>query len=129
MAAPAQRRDFAAFLRRYGTPESDYDAAEVIFGELVANVVRHAPGSIRVRVEWTSAAPTLHVSDCGGGFTWSPDLPHDPFSECQRGLYIVQSLSSDVRVRGRAGEGTCVSVTLRVAARGVSHAAGNRAIR
>lgn len=112
MQAQSRRRAFSQFLREHGTPDSDYCAAEMIYGELVANVVRHAPGSIRVRVEWGGAAPTLHVHDRGAGFRWEPALPNDPFVESSRGLYIVQRLSSDVRVRPSRDNGTRVSALL-----------------
>lgn len=117
MAAQSRRREFALFLRRHGTLDSDYEAAEVIFGELVANVVRHAPGSIWIRLEWRTACPTLHVHDRGAGFSWQPALPHDPLTESKRGLFIVQKLSSGVKVHRSADDGTHVSVVLPVARR------------
>lgn len=118
MAAQSRRRDFATFLRRHGTHDSDYEAAEVIFGELVANVVRHAPGAIWIRVEWCTGHPTLHVRDRGEGFSWQPSLPRDPLNESKRGLFIIQKLSADVRVqRSREDGSTRVSVVLPVARR------------
>jgi anti-sigma regulatory factor (Ser/Thr protein kinase) len=34
------------YLRARGTDDSNYGSAELIFGELIGNVVRHAPGEI-----------------------------------------------------------------------------------
>lgn len=112
--APSRRSEFSNFLRQYGTHGSDFSAAELIFGELVANVVRHAPGKIRIRVEWNDVAPTLHVDDGGHGFRWQPYLPRDPLAEFKRGLFIVQKLSGDVRVHASQLSGARVSVVLPV---------------
>ncbi len=118
IAAHARRRDFIGFLRQHGTAESDYQAAEIIFGELVANVIRHAPGPITVRVEWRTGLPTLLVVDKGRGFSWNPVLPRDPLDESQRGLFIVQTLSADVHVAQMSGGGSGVTAVLPVVRRG-----------
>ena len=71
----------------------DIPAAELVFGELVGNAVRHAPGSIDVELTWDDAAtPVLHVIDDGPGYTTKADLP-SPDAESGRGLYIVEQLS------------------------------------
>ena len=44
-----------AFLVAEADESSDVDGAVLVFGELVANVVRHAPGAISVRIEWPAA--------------------------------------------------------------------------
>ena len=60
-----QRRDFVKYLRAHGAPGEDYDAAELIFGEIVGNAVVHAPGPLHVHVDWPGGRATLHVSDEG----------------------------------------------------------------
>src|SRR5580692_7960809 len=40
------RREFLAFLRESCTTTSDCEAALLVFGELIANVILHAPGPI-----------------------------------------------------------------------------------
>ena len=114
LAAHARRHEFITFLRRHGSAASDFEAAEVIFGELVANVIRHAPGPITVRVEWRTTLPALLVIDEGHGFFWQPTLPRDPLYESQRGLFIVQALSAKVSVTRMAAGGTCVTAVLPV---------------
>ena len=44
----------------------DVAAAELIGGELIGNVVRHAPGAIDVAVDCEGEAVRLYVQDTGG---------------------------------------------------------------
>jgi anti-sigma regulatory factor (Ser/Thr protein kinase) len=95
--AHSQRSNFMRHLRKYSTAESDFLAAEVIYGELVANVIRHANGRIRIALEWISIHPVLKVRDYGNGFRHSFELPHD-MSETGRGLHMVRSLAYDLEI-------------------------------
>ncbi|HYL27409.1 MAG TPA: SpoIIE family protein phosphatase [Candidatus Nitrosotalea sp.] len=100
--AHAARRSFVAALRNAGVRERELDAAEHVFGELLGNVVRFAPGPIEIVFNWNhGTAPVLHVLDRGPGFTFSPKLPPDALSERGRGLYIVWSLAQDFNVTPR----------------------------
>ena len=62
------RAGFIAFLRTRGVPDANYAAAELVFGELIGNVVRHAPGPITVEVDWNAVDPVLHVIDRGPAY-------------------------------------------------------------
>jgi anti-sigma regulatory factor (Ser/Thr protein kinase) len=74
--AVGARHEFLAFLRDSCTPESDYDSALVVFGELVSNVVRHAPGPIEINVQSdATGAVILDVYDSGGRFIPLTSLP------------------------------------------------------
>lgn len=115
-AAHDARAQFIAELRAHSQRGSDVDAAELIFGELVGNVVRHAPGPIDVQIEWTGEFPVLHVTDRGKGFIRNPALPIDPLSESGRGLYIISLLARNVRVERIAGYGNHIAVELPVRA-------------
>ena len=86
---------------------SDLDAAALIFGELVGNVVRHAPGPISIDILWESDMAVLRVTDRGPGFDWDGDarLP-DRFAESGRGLFIAFSVAHNLRVRRVPGNGT-----------------------
>jgi anti-sigma regulatory factor (Ser/Thr protein kinase) len=98
-------------------PKCDVDAAELIFGELVANVVRHAHGAVEVRLELAGRAPVLVVRDHGPGLRWVPrGGSQDPLAECGRGLAIVRRLSRDLAVRPARGGGTVVRAVLPTAA-------------
>jgi PAS domain S-box-containing protein len=93
--APAGAREsFVRFLQSRGAPDADYFAAEVIFGELLGNVVRHASAPVEVELDWTSDYPVLHVQDRGPGFEWNAATMPDPLSDGGRGLALVATGSS-----------------------------------
>jgi PAS domain S-box-containing protein len=105
-AAQSARRAFTAGLcARSADPEYIY-RAEVVFGELVGNVARYAPGPVEVTVDWTGAAPVLHVLDNGPGFHHVPALPRDVYSESGRGLFMISLLSDDFSVAKRPTGGS-----------------------
>ncbi len=105
-AAHKARQTFVTILRVRGLPAEDVDAAKLIFGELVSNVVRHAPGPIEIVLDYSEAIPVLHVLDRGPGFMIVPHLPSDLLSDAGRGLYIVSSLADDFNVTERFGGGS-----------------------
>lgn len=107
------RSSFVAYLRAHGAREADIGAAEIVFGELVGNVVRHAPGPIDVELEWNADSPLLLVRDRGTGFeARSTALPADDYSESGRGLYLITTFAHPPAVRKRAEGGTEISVRL-----------------
>ena len=108
------RAHFLRFLYTFAASTSDFAAAELIFGELIANVVRYAPGRVAIRVEWQDVSPVLSVQDQGKGFTPTFCLPEDPLAECGRGLFLVSTLGRGVEIDSRGGSGTTVSVKLPV---------------
>jgi anti-sigma regulatory factor (Ser/Thr protein kinase) len=97
------RREFMASLHAHGA--GDFDAAELVCGELVGNAARHAPGRITVSLAWDDAA-TLTVHDEGPSFRPSASLPADPLAESGRGLYIVHALALDFHVEDVAHDGS-----------------------
>ena len=105
-AAHNARQTFVRTLSVRGLHAEDLDAAEAIFGELLGNVVRHAPGPIEIMLDCSEATPVLHVLDRGPGFTIVPLLPSDLLSERGRGLYIVWSLADDFNVTERFDGGS-----------------------
>jgi GAF domain-containing protein/anti-sigma regulatory factor (Ser/Thr protein kinase) len=113
--AHAARRSFVEALRDAGLRQKQLDAAELVFGELLGNVVRFAPGPVEVVLNWTRAtAPVLHVLDRGPGFTFAPKLPLDLLSERGRGLYIVWSLAEDCNVTLRHDGGAHARAVLAI---------------
>jgi serine phosphatase RsbU (regulator of sigma subunit)/anti-sigma regulatory factor (Ser/Thr protein kinase) len=106
IAAQRARAEFAAELRAHNAAEEDVYAAEIVFGELVGNVLRHAGGLIEALADWSGQAPVLHVRDRGPGFFYAPRLPHDPLAEGGRGLYIVAALTDDFNVTRIIGNGS-----------------------
>ncbi len=105
-AARNARHAFVAALRDGGMRDEERDAAELVFGELLGNVVRYAPGPIEVMFDWSEPVPVLHVLDRGPGFTLMPRLPSDLLSERGRGLFIVWSLAEDFNVTERLDGGS-----------------------
>jgi PAS domain S-box-containing protein len=105
-AAHSARHSFVSALRDGGVSDGRLDAAELVFGELLGNVVRFAPGPIEIMFDWSEAAPVLHVLDRGPGFTLVPRLPTDLLSERGRGLYIVWSMAEDFNVTERFDGGS-----------------------
>jgi anti-sigma regulatory factor (Ser/Thr protein kinase) len=114
-----ERRSFRAQLDALAKPPSDVDGAELIYGELVANTIRYARGSVQVRLEVDdSKPPVLVVRDHGPGLRCRPWAPRrDLYAESGRGLAIVEMLARDVNVRDADGGGTVVRAVLPVTPR------------
>ena len=111
-AAYAIKRDFvAAVMNEYGGA-ADINACEVIFSELVGNVLRYAPGRLSLGLSSDRRGLWLHVMDEGPGFDGPPTLPKDLWSESGRGLFLVKTLAADVSIRRLPGYGTHVEVLL-----------------
>jgi anti-sigma regulatory factor (Ser/Thr protein kinase) len=73
----------------------DFASAELIYGELIGNVVRHAPGPIDVEVTLERERVRLVVQSGGSAITVRPALPASPLREAGRGLFIVHELGRD----------------------------------
>lgn len=89
-------------------------ACALIFAELVANIVRHAPGPLSVSVEISDDDLVLHMIDKGPGFAYAPDLPRDLWSEGGRGLFLIAQLGKHVSVEPIPALGSHIAVTLPV---------------
>lgn len=111
------RAIFRRYLEANATEESDLYGAELIFGELIANVARHAPGELEANLSWVDGAAVLEVRDSGNGFTLGVKLPDDQ-SECARGLFLVAAYGSDL-VQETDQSGSRVRVVLPVRRRAV----------
>ncbi|GAC1523678.1 MAG: hypothetical protein NVS2B8_06450 [Vulcanimicrobiaceae bacterium] len=112
--AQGARVSFSRYIERSCTATSDLVACELIFGELIGNVVRHAPGPVQIVVAWEDGRAMLHVYDSGPGLSWrGPSLPDD-YAEGGRGLYIVTQLARRIFVEPKAGRGTHIAIELPV---------------
>ncbi len=112
-AAQSARREFSATLRERGLSAEDASSAEIVLGELLGNVARYAPGPVEVSIDWSGAAPVLHVLDRGPGFRHIAILP-DVYSESGRGLFMVSSLTQDFHVAKRPHGGSHARAVLRM---------------
>ena len=101
------------------TPASDVAGAELIYGELVGNAVRYAPGQVEVRLEIDDGdPPVLTVRDYGPGLHYHPWKPRrDPYAESGRGLAIVELLARDIAVDRPSDGGTVIRAVLPVTPR------------
>jgi serine phosphatase RsbU (regulator of sigma subunit)/anti-sigma regulatory factor (Ser/Thr protein kinase) len=111
-AAARLRRSVVDFLRAKGTPESWLFDAEVIVGELLGNVARHARGLAEVYVDFHAGAPALRVLDRGNGPPFASRAAAAA-EESGRGLFLVARLGSNLQIAARPGGGSEVSVVLR----------------
>lgn len=86
------RHAFRDYLEAYADRRSDVPAAESIFGELVVNCARHAPGPLHLAFRWSDS--TLCVTDCCDRLRTWPYSPDDISAETtQLGYRIVNALS------------------------------------
>ena len=109
-ALPARPR-FIQYLRESAAQGSDFDGASSIFGELVANVVQHAPGPIWIDFAWrVDGEGRLNVRDTGPAFTYTPHLPQR-LAENGRGLYVVTLLAQALSI-AHDGHGSTATVAL-----------------
>lgn len=104
----------SAMLVASGATEAQVGDADVIFSELVGNVVRHAPGHCEIVLDASGIFPVLSVLDRGRGFTHAPHLPQDAFAETGRGLYIVRALASEFGVSRRPDGGSHARAVINV---------------
>jgi signal transduction histidine kinase len=110
------RAIFQRYLAAQAAAESDIDGAELIFGELLGNVARHAPGAIDVRLRWNGTLAILEVADHGPGYSVDDVRLPGGFAESRRGLFLVSSFGRDLRVCHENGR-TTTTVTLPVTRR------------
>jgi anti-sigma regulatory factor (Ser/Thr protein kinase) len=115
-AAYDLRTRLLAYLRTKGNHDGDYASAELVVGELVGNVVRHAPGIAEVAIEWHEETPVLHVLDRGPGYERTPALP-TAMSEAGRGLFLVSALAREFSLTRRPERGSHARAVLPIARR------------
>ncbi|MDP9017394.1 MAG: ATP-binding protein [Candidatus Eremiobacteraeota bacterium] len=103
------------FLARLGTDaaQDDLFAAEVIFGELLGNVVRHAPGTVNIWLDWIDGVPNLYVHDYGPSGYWQTRKP-GASDECGRGLQMARTLCNELVINRVSIRGTEVIAKLNI---------------
>jgi PAS domain S-box-containing protein len=110
LQAETTRRRLRAWLEERTT--GDVTSAELIYGELIGNVVRHAPGPIDVDVVLERERVQLVVQSGGPAITVRPALPASLLREGGRGLFIIDELGSDYTTRELPLFGNQTSVNL-----------------
>ena len=114
-SAHSSRHELMSFIRRFVTSDDDLFSIELIFGEILANTVKHAPGLVKVDIDWRGIHPIVTIVDSGPGLLrFAPMLPQNNLSENGRGLFLIKTLAQDVRVESTASYGTKMMMTLPV---------------
>ena len=103
--AKRARNEFLEELSRGGIAKGRF-SAEVIFAELLANLMRYAEGTAEVVLERRNGEFILHAIDKGPGFHFNPRLPIDLFSERGRGLFLISQLAKQFSVDRHPGGGS-----------------------
>ena len=107
------RHAFRDYLEYYGDPSSDFDAAEAVYGELVGNCARHAPGELRIEFRW--ADQVLVVVDRSDRLRSWPFSPDDHSSETTHHAYaLISAFTGRIHVAREADGRTRASVVLPV---------------
>jgi serine phosphatase RsbU (regulator of sigma subunit)/anti-sigma regulatory factor (Ser/Thr protein kinase) len=114
------KREVLGALEALGSPVPDLHVAELAFGELLSNVIRHTPGSTRVSFEVEDGQVVLKVADRGGPIDELPRVAErigepDADAECGRGLFLIGALGGTITIQP-SEDGKCVSVALPPAA-------------
>ena len=114
-AASDVRKRFAASLPRGSFSLENAADAELVLGELIGNVVRHAHGSFLTDVAIDHSGPrtVVHVLDSGGGFSYISRLAPDLYSESGRGLFLIAAITSEFHVDKRPEGGSHARAVLR----------------
>jgi anti-sigma regulatory factor (Ser/Thr protein kinase) len=110
------KREVLGALQTLGPPAPDPYVAEMAFGELLSNVVRHTPGSTRVSFDVEGDHVVLHVADRGeslGALSHVLERAGKPDgdAECGRGFFLIGALGGSVTITP-SGDGKCISVAL-----------------
>ncbi len=120
-AARVHRKDFRALLQeRYGS--SDFTPHELVFGELVANAIRHGDDPIEAVVifnaDRTVELDVKNAGRCREGQCFRPDLSRisrpAPTATGGRGLEIVRALADTFEIEHLPSHVCRVKVTMKV---------------
>ncbi len=122
-ASTTTRRGVREFLSEEACERCDLDAVEIIVGELISNVVQHAPGPIGMHCWWEGDRAILLVADRGPGLPPVRPIP-DPAATNGRGLLLIDALAQSVRFDCVPGQGTRIAVQLPVCKRNGASGAG-----
>jgi len=108
VAATVLRKTFTASLPHAGFSADNLADAELVFGELIGNVVRHAGTNYHADIVVDHSGPrtVLHVLDNGAGFRYVSRLAPDPYSEHGRGLFLIAAMTADFVVDQRPDGGS-----------------------
>ncbi|MGB6645957.1 MAG: ATP-binding protein, partial [Candidatus Cybelea sp.] len=90
--------EYLDVLHEHAAVPIDKYAANLVYTELVSNVLKHTRHGIRIRVERKGEDTLLTVADEGPGFNLVEARSLHPFSEGGRGLFLVVHYARELRV-------------------------------
>ncbi|GAC1632183.1 MAG: hypothetical protein NVS4B5_21790 [Vulcanimicrobiaceae bacterium] len=93
-------------------PQTALFETELIFGELLSNVVRHTPGITVVEIDFRLATPVMCVRDRGARFEPCSALPDDDLAENGRGMFLINALARHVALARTLEGGNELRITL-----------------
>lgn len=115
-AAWRVKQELLKALAELGPCEPDPSVAEMVYGELISNVVRHTPGPARVSFGVEDGIVVLDVEDRGAPFSSKVSFngyvkPPEATAESGRGLFIIRALGRGLAVEPtRGGKRTKVAL-------------------
>jgi anti-sigma regulatory factor (Ser/Thr protein kinase) len=107
--------ELRAHVSANGTPGDRMLEMEPTAMELFSNAIRYAPGIIELIAERRKGAWVIHMLDRGPGYSVSPHLPPDLFSQSGRGLYLISHYADEFVVERRPGRGSHARVSFTTA--------------
>lgn len=105
------RVEMSERLAQEGLNDAQLLVFEIVYAEIVANLIHYAGGTAEFLLQCHSDSCVLHVLDKGPGYQYAPRLPNDLFSEGGRGLYLISRLADGFSVERRAGGGSHARMT------------------
>jgi serine phosphatase RsbU (regulator of sigma subunit) len=108
------RHDAVDEVRRQGCSEEVAAATEAILGELIANIVQHAPGLADIVLQVKADRLVLHAIDRGRGWIPTKAESIDASAETGRGLWLIRRLGGSIELGLLPGFGAHARITLPV---------------
>jgi anti-sigma regulatory factor (Ser/Thr protein kinase) len=103
-SAARVRVEFRQALLSNCAPSSDVGGAEIIFGELVTNALRHGKAGADVTVRCKGELFALEIADDGPGFDLESVAQRERVDDGGRGLMIADRLGARLRAERRSGK-------------------------
>jgi anti-sigma regulatory factor (Ser/Thr protein kinase) len=116
---PLCRKAVRLLLEHNLISDHDVDDAELVLGELCANVIRHAyevtAGSMEIQMALNGLDLMVSVSDSGRGFD-TRNRPATPMFSASGGMgfFLMEHLSDQVTIDSSNDKGSAVTATRRV---------------
>jgi PAS domain S-box-containing protein len=100
VAGTVLREKFTSSLPPARFSAAEIADAELVFGELFGNIVRHAGTNNQAEIVVDHSGPrtVLHVLDHGVGFRYVSRVAPDPYLEHGRGLFLIAALTAEFTV-------------------------------